>query len=132
MDYNFETEFLDWFEETAKKDIDEYLEENELEDQDEDEFYDEMEYLLFNFNPPEIYKIGKSRYGNNYQLYSETECYRFIDNNAEMLNDAINWVNEKYEEDIGGEYKYEGIVKLFAMVWYLVGRNRIRFHREKK
>jgi hypothetical protein len=129
--YDFETDFLNCFEEAAKKDIAKYLEENKLEGQDEDEFYDEMELLLFNSNDPEIYKNGKSKYGDKYKLCSEKECYRFIDYYAEMLNDAIEWVKERYEDEIGDEYKYDGIVKLFGMVWYLVGRNRIRFERER-
>jgi len=129
--YFFENDFLQWFEAAAKKDIAEYLEENKLEDQDEDEFYDEMEFLLFNSNDPEIYKIGKNKCGNNYKLRYAKECYRFMDYYAETLDDAINWVKEKYEEELGDEYKYEGIVKLFGMVWYLIGRNEIRIEREK-
>lgn len=132
-DYDFDTDFLDYFEKQAKEDIAKYLEENKLEDRDEDEFYEEMEHLLFNFNSPEIYKQHHKYYGGSrHQLLYIRECYQFIDNNAEMLDDAITWVVDRYRDEIGDDYKYEGIVKLFAMVWYLVGRYRIQKLRKEK
>lgn len=99
----------------AKADIAEYMEENEIEDAES--YFEEMEHLLFNFNSPEI-DVGDI----HYQLARKRDCYEMINNDAETLCEIIEWVSVQ-EIEWGYDFTEfsEGITKIFAMAWYLVG-----------
>jgi hypothetical protein len=116
----------------GKKDIVSYMEQYNINEADDwDDYYKEMQDMLFHHYPPQI-DVGESRF----QLMRERDCYDLIDNDAMALMDIIKfiekekeyWYENPFQEECGED---PAIVKLFAQAWFLVGEELIDAKREE-
>jgi hypothetical protein len=92
------------FYQSAKRDVDEYIKENEYNNVDLDEYKELMLETLFN---------------DCISFYTVSDCIEFIDNKAKDIFKMVDYIETE------GEEVPKDLIQQFNLCLYLVGRNII-------